>query len=703
MTFEILSSFVSALCVAIGLFAVFLRRKAILSWLFFVGMTLLAAERFTEQCALRQSETIAAMHGIESAMWFHTIAIGPWLAFCIMYGRGNAGEFIRRRLWFLIAAVLIPIALMAPSIQPFQHFQPLLSIADEGAGDQIQFLGSGKTWIVSMITFTLLPIVYLERTFRASFGINRWRIKYMILGLTVIFSVKVYSLVEMFLYSFYQPSVYPLSTFGIFFGCGFITICYFRSGFNRIELYPSTSVINGSLTLMIAGIYFLIVGVLAQAFRMIVGMIDFPAQTIVVLIGFVGITVILVSDRFRVGLNHYVRTNFQRQEHDSRMIWKEFTLSISSMLDDTSLSIKASEVISRNFHVLGVSVFRLGIDSPSLDCLHTTENQGTSSRINLSTRELSNIQAIGSPFNLEKQKTSWGDTIRQSSPSKFNHGGDRLAIPLVASDKLVGLVILGDRVCGNPYTHEDIDLFGCIGDQLAAAFLNRQLNEKVVGSTQLDAFQTISTFFVHDLKNAANSLSLTLKNLPIHFNDPNFRADAIKSVGRTTERINQLIHKLSSLRNDYQLQCKPCRLNLLCAEALDSLDSKLLDGSVIHRDLQMVPECDFDRGAIHSVIINLLLNAHESITGHGEIHVSVRSILESVVLTVSDNGIGMTQDFVKNLLFRPFYSTKTKGLGVGMFQCKKIIESHRGGITVASQLNQGTCFTIYFPITPGCQ
>jgi signal transduction histidine kinase len=99
-------------------------------------------------------------------------------------------------------------------------------------------------------------------------------------------------------------------------------------------------------------------------------------------------------------------------------------------------------------------------------------------------------------------------------------------------------------------------------------------------------------------------------------------------------------------------------------------------------------------------LTNLVVNAREAMAGNGDIHVATRSENGRLLLTVADKGCGMSADFIKNQLYRPFYSTKTKGLGIGMFQCKKIVEAHQGSIGVVSTPDQGTCFTILFPITP---
>lgn len=681
-------------CLLIGLAAVLLRPKVGASWCFFIGMILLAAERLMDLAADQANSALEVELWLVRATWVKSLIPAFWLGFSLMYARGNAAEFLRRWRWMLGIALVVPLVLS------FGVAGRLLEHSIAGKVETFRFLEAGKAWLMIVLILTLGVLINLEKTFRTSVGMTRWRIKYMFLGIAMIFGVRIYALSQNLLFSTYDPTLARFTTLGVILGCGLIVIAHFRSGLGKIDLYPSRAVLQGSLTVILAGGYFLIVGVLAQLVAMMGGIASFPAQALVVLIGLVGLTVLLLSDRFRTGLQRFVSRHFHRAEHDFRKIWTEFTRRTSSVLDDVTLGMNAAEVVSENFHVLSVTVFRTAMEPPALTCLSSTEKQRAHTLLDFDAEWMSEIRTMGRPFNLEKEQNAWADVLRQHCPTKFDHGGDRLAIPLVASGKLVGLVVLADRVNGVPYSHEELDLLACIGDQLAAAFLNGALTEKVLQAKELEAFQTVSTFFVHDLKNAANSLNLTLQNLPVHFDDPEFRADAVKTVGRTVERINQMILKLSSLRHDLQLRRVPCRLDLLCAEVIDGIDEEKGSGGIVQRDLQVVPSLDLDRDAIHSVVTNLVVNARESMTGGGAIHVATCMENGRVALSVADEGSGMSADFIKNQLFRPFHSTKTKGLGIGMFQCKKIIESHQGSIGVDSVPGRGTRFTVLLPVSP---
>jgi len=105
-----------------------------------------------------------------------------------------------------------------------------------------------------------------------------------------------------------------------------------------------------------------------------------------------------------------------------------------------------------------------------------------------------------------------------------------------------------------------------------------------------------------------------------------------------------------------------------------------------------------DRDQFRSVITNLLLNARDALGPRGEITIETRQSDSWAILSVADNGCGMSPAFVKTSLFRPFQTTKKKGLGIGMFQSKMIVEAHRGRIQVESEPGAGTTFRVMLPL-----
>jgi signal transduction histidine kinase len=114
-------------------------------------------------------------------------------------------------------------------------------------------------------------------------------------------------------------------------------------------------------------------------------------------------------------------------------------------------------------------------------------------------------------------------------------------------------------------------------------------------------------------------------------------------------------------------------------------------------NLEPLPPVLADRERMQSVITNLLLNASEA-SGTSRITIKTGRVEKWASLQVADNGCGMTPAFVKESLFRPFRTTKKKGMGIGMFQSKMIVEAHRGKMLVTTEPGAGTTFRVLLPI-----
>jgi putative PEP-CTERM system histidine kinase len=278
----------------------------------------------------------------------------------------------------------------------------------------------------------------------------------------------------------------------------------------------------------------------------------------------------------------------------------------------------------------------------------------------------------------------------------FPNGGNRWCIPLRAGEQRLGAIVLADRINGAVYTVEELQLLQCIADQVTSVLLNLRLANEVARSRELEAFRTMSAFFVHDLKNAAASLNLMLKNLPVHFDDPAFREDALRGIGNTARRIDEMIGRLTALRQRSDSQPVEADLNQLVSEALDRLDE--MPHVELTKDLQPLPGILADQEQIRSVVTNLVLNARDAVGPEGCICLRTEQLGRSVVLSVKDNGCGMSAAFLKDSLFRPFQSTKTKGLGIGMFQSRMIVEAHGGAIRVESETGNGSTFWVSLPV-----
>ncbi len=700
MSADVILAYVAAgFCLLLALVAPLRKHTSFSSWTFAAGMILLGADAVCAGLSLSTRSLAGAISWQQIAFLTGSFLPGTWLLFSLTYARGNHAEFLRRWRILVALAFAIPVALA------FIFRADLVVYRETNTGAfWIGSTGIGRILIALILVAIVLILSNLERTFRAAVGTMRWRIKFLILGLGVIFAARIYVGSQALLFSSTTLSFVGFESSALIIGCGLILVAYLRSGFAEIDIYPSQAILQGSVTMLIAGGYLFVVGVFAQVVAALGGGRYFQAQALLVLLGLTGLAALLLSDRLRQWRRRFVSRHFRRPQHDFRKVWTLFTERGSAVLTEAGLAAMAAKLICETFDVLSVTIWlaeegghRLSVAASTLRPRDDRES-GTDSAAE--DWEVSNLREKTKPFDLEAAKEGGAKRLRGLNPSQFDHGGRRLAVPLLSRQRWLGVAVVADRVGGVSYTEEEIELLKCIGDQLAASILNLRLAEENMQAKELEAFQTLSAFFVHDLKNAASGLNLTLQNLPIHFDDPEFRADALRGIAGTVERINTLISRLGSIRGRLEMNPVDLDLNELVEESLQRFNGAL--GVDLETRFAPLPRVVGDREQLRSVVDNLLLNARDAVLNGGRIEVTTSRGDDGVILTVSDTGCGMSADFLRHSLFRPFRTTKKKGIGIGMFQARAIVQAHKGTISVASELRKGSTFKVVLPLTlPG--
>jgi putative PEP-CTERM system histidine kinase len=295
-----------------------------------------------------------------------------------------------------------------------------------------------------------------------------------------------------------------------------------------------------------------------------------------------------------------------------------------------------------------------------------------------------------------KLKESWAKDIEKINPDFLKEARIRYCAPLTASGRLIGLLAVDERVAHEPFALADFDLLKTIADQTASMLLNLQLAEDLRKAKEAEAFQTISAFMMHDLKNLASSLSLTIQNLPIHFENPDFRQDALRIMEQGVIRINRMCSQLSELAKKIQLNFVEADLNQLIKNSVYCINGS--SKVKLITDLQPLPRLKVDPEQIQKVMTNLILNANEAVGTAGEIRVSTEQRDGWAIFSVSDNGCGMSKEFIERSLFRPFKTTKKQGIGIGLYQSKMIVEAHQGRIEVESEPGKRSVFKVMLPL-----
>ncbi len=696
----------SVLALAAGMFTAALaaaaacrKQRSLASWCFSLGMLIFALESLFG--AIGNDPLLP-----QKAAFWETLSLiaksflpGIWLVFSLTYSRANYRDFVIRSRWLLLGAFSIPLLSLAAFYGPLLY--PVVYEAP-GHGWGLRLGEPARILNVLILVSMVLILTNIERTFRAAVGTMRWRIKFLVLGLGIVFGARIYTGSQALLFSDYRSSQLSIETAALLVGCALVAVAYVRTGFSEIDVYPSRAVLQTSVTVLLTGAYLFVVGILAQIVARFGGAAGFPIAAFTVLLGVAVLAVLLLSDRARQSVQLFVSRHFKRPQHDFRQIWVRFARTLSAALDEAALSATASRLISETFGALSVSTWLVDGQRERLIRASSTcgaeQSEDRELTISMTVEELHSPELIkvSRPFDLSKAKEKWAKNLAEKSSGQFRTGGSPIYVPLIGGEHWLGAIVLADRVRGLGYSAEEIDLLKCIGDQVSASLLKLRLTEEIMERKELEAFQTMSAFLIHDLKNAASTLGLMLQNLPEHFDNPAFREDAFRGIGSAAGRINHLIRRMNALRHELRLAPAELDLNHVINEALTNLNGTLNTKLVTKFD--QIPRIMADRQQLQSVCTNLLLNARDAVGTDGRITVETTAHGQWVALAVSDNGCGMTEQFIKNSLFRPFRSTKKKGLGIGMFQSKTIVEAHQGKIHVESELGVGTTFRVILPL-----
>jgi putative PEP-CTERM system histidine kinase len=674
--------------------------RTVADWMFACGMAVLSAEALLTSGAAPISDFFGDEVQL-SFMRFVALSFLPgfWVLFSLSYARGNAAETLRKRQLWLALVFVGPLVLCFA----FGAHQGGATAATIDKPASLFHLGWAG-WLIyfSCLITAVAVLMNLERTFRASVGTMRWRIKFMLLGVGLLFVTRLYTTSQVLLFGTVELSLEALNSAALLLGGLLMIRSIFRTGKFTLDVYPSESVLQGSLTVLLTGVYLLIVGLFAKIVGYFGGDTSFALKAFIVLVALVLAAIVLQSDRARLFLRRFVSRNFQRPLYDYRTVWRKFTEATASRVEQSDLCRALVRLMAEMFQSLSVSIWVLDPKKQTFILGASTSVSEATARgmepaKNESAAILAYFEAHTEPVDIEPLNAPWASTIQHLHPTVFPKGGHRICLPLSGRGQLLGLIVLGDRVAGAPFSVQDFDMLKCVGDHAAANLFNVQLSQKLLQARELEAFQTMATFFVHDLKNAASTLKLMLQNLPVHFDDPEFRADALRGTAKTVAHIDHLIGRLSSLRHELKIEPAPADLN----EIADNIVARLEKGSGVRliKEFADLPKIRMDREQITKVITNLILNAVEASPKNGPVQLNTSQRDGWAVLSVTDSGCGMSAEFMNNSLFRPFQTTKKGGLGIGMFQSKLIVEAHAGRISVVSQPEIGTTFEISLPVS----
>ncbi len=266
-------------------------------------------------------------------------------------------------------------------------------------------------------------------------------------------------------------------------------------------------------------------------------------------------------------------------------------------------------------------------------------------------------------------------------------------VPLLHFERLVGMVVLARPSHRRRLDWEDFDLLRVAGQQLASYLAEHAGQEALAEAGRFDDFHRRIAFVMHDIKNLASQLSLLARNAELHAENPEFRADMLVTLRNSADKLNALLARLSRYGG---------QVDVLAPVSADGVVEAVVEQ---FRNLHPVvivqsARCEVaaHRETLEQVLVHIIQNAVDASAGDSPVFLTVTADGLQGSIEVTDSGGGMSPDFVRTRLFKPFVSSKPGGFGIGAYEARELVRAMHGRLDVESREGLGSRFTIRLPL-----
>ncbi|RIX45498.1 MAG: PEP-CTERM system histidine kinase PrsK [Rhodocyclales bacterium GT-UBC] len=553
----------------------------------------------------------------------------------------------------------------------------------------------GRSLHYQAVAMIILGLILVEQLFRNVTEDSRWNLKPLCLGLTGLFIFDLYLYSDALMFGRIDADAFSVRGVVNVLVTPLLVMSNLRSHDWTTKIRISQKAAFHSASLLGAGTYLLLMSGVGYYIRYFGGDWGRALQLGVLFAALLGLVFLAVSGSMRAKLRVVIGKHFFSYRYDYREEWLRFTRTLSQQ--DSA-------------HQMGQQVIRgLAdmVESPAGSLWLLDGNQSAfyqAARWNMpsvkETEQLNSqliqfLMASGWVINLEEFRcypARYGDLLLPEWISSIPNAW--LIIPLMVGNEINGFVILAGARTRVDINWEVNDLLRTAGCQGAGFLAKLQATEALLEAKKFDAFNKMSAFVVHDLKNIVTQLSLMLKNAERHRDNPEFQQDMLMTVENSVERMRQL---MMQLREGATPPGTPCGVFL--PQVIERIQvSKLTQGAALETriDEQLTTRGHEER--LERVIGHLVQNAFDATHGEGKVWVYLRRNGDRAVIEVGDTGEGMAEDFIRDRLFKPFNSTKHAGMGIGAYESAQYIKELGGEIMVKSEQSKGTLITVTLPL-----
>jgi len=588
------------------------------------------------------------------------------------------------RLLVIGARALCLFALAAPLALP------LLGAAEDG-----------PTLLLSRVclALSLAGLVLLEQIYRNSPQSARRSLKYFTIGVGMLFAY------DLFLYS--QAELLRGVSLDAWNARGLLTalavpliaIAVRRDPKWSLDIFVSRQIVFYTSTVMAAGVYLVLMALGGYYVREIGGTWGNVAQIVFFAGAIVVLVTLLASASLRRRAQVFISKHFYRNKYDYRLEWLRFIGTLSSTEED-DVRRTAIRAMAQIFASPGGILFLID-DSARRYVPYAAWP--------MRLETIPEVASLAADDDLPRfiERTQWiVDVVEyRRTPDVYGnihlpawldgHKALRIVSPLLQLERLVGFVVLYDPPPPFELTYEDRDLLKTVGRHVATHMAQHDADRKLAESRQFEAYNRLTAFMMHDLKNSVAQLKLIVANAERHRRNPEFIDDAIGTVGNTVERMTRLIEQLRGSGSAERTE--PVDLAALAREAVERCSSRQ-PRPVLEASGPAYVRANRER--LTTVLEHIIRNAQDATGESGSVRVELTQAQDTLVLAVQDSGSGMAPEFVRDRLFRPFDSTKgAKGMGIGAYQVREYIQLLGGAVEVQSTPGQGTRFAVSLPVS----
>lgn len=570
----------------------------------------------------------------------------------------------------------------------------LLALSQSGAaGVQLNDEALRKAYFCASLIVALGTLVLIEQVFRNSARNSRWALKHLCFGVGVVFVYDFYLYADAVLFNRIDVVLWSARGAVNALAVPMIAISLARNRQWDLAIFISRQVVFHAVVLVAAGVYLMAMAAVGYYIQAVGGQWGRALST-----AFFGAAILLLltlifSTQMRSSLRLFLAKHFYRNKYEYGEEWLKFTQALTDepqTLDKTILTAICDIVDSP-----GGVIWRPA--SSGSFAVAATLGTYDACTFDISPQQpflarLRHAPAICDLFDEVQAEAGQHNDI---PPELLQLPRVALFLPSVHGANLLAVLALALPRTGERFGWEDLNLLRTVAQQAASYLALVDTSNALSEAQQFEAFNRLSAFLVHDLKNLAAQLSLIENNAKRHRNNPEFVDDAFKTVADAVAKINRM---LNSLRNR---QVETVGIEAVNIKALVTQAIRDAGQSAPHPELVACADeirVMAAREPLVSVVKHLLQNAIEATPADGRVSISIEVVGAQVHTAIADTGCGMDREFVHNRLFKPFDTTKGKaGMGIGAFESRHFIASMHGELRVASQPGAGTTFTIVLP------